>query len=106
VGYDVHITRADEWSDNADAPISLDDWKAVAETEADLVADPRNGDGFFLARGLRDDGGDGWFDWYEGDVFTKDPDRPTLAKMLSLAARLNARVQGDEGELYRSPDDL
>jgi hypothetical protein len=39
-------------------------------------------------------------------VFTKDPDQPTVAKMIAIAARLAAKVQGDDGELYTSADDL
>jgi uncharacterized heparinase superfamily protein len=39
-------------------------------------------------------------------VFTKNPDRAILAKLLQLAQRLEARVQGDEGEFYRRPEDL
>ena len=36
---------------------------------------------------------DSWFDWFEVNVDTKNPD-------------LGARVQGDDGELYESPDDV
>jgi hypothetical protein len=39
-------------------------------------------------------------------VFTKDPDRATLAKMLRLAGRLGAKVQGDDGEFYETPEDV
>jgi hypothetical protein len=33
-------------------------------------------------------------------------DRRSLAKMLKLDARLGAKVQGDDGERYESPEDL
>jgi hypothetical protein len=106
MGYDLHISRAEDWSDNADAPITLGEWTAIATADADLVLDRENGEGFYLVRGLREDGGDAWFDWFDGDVFTKNPDRATLAKMLELADRIDGKVQGDDGELYDSPGDL
>jgi hypothetical protein len=40
--------------------------------------------------------------WYDGEnISTKSPDVATLEKLLELAARLGARVLGDDGELYR-----
>jgi hypothetical protein len=104
LGYDLHIARAEYWAENEDAPITHDEWIALAASDEDLFAMPENGDAFF-AFGDRVDP-HAWFDWFEGDVLTKNPDRPTLTKMLDLAERLDARVQGDDGELYESPDDL
>jgi hypothetical protein len=106
MGYDLHVTPADQWSDKVGAEITLGEWRAVALADADLRADPDNGDGFYAAPGLREDGGDGWFDWFAGDVYTKDPDRATSGKLLALATSLGARVQGDDGEPYSSPDDI
>lgn len=68
MGYDIHITRAEEWSDNDAAQISR-------------------------------------ADSFEGNVDTKNPDHAVLAKALELAGVLGARVQGDDGELYESPDE-
>ena len=47
---------------------------------------------------------DPWLDWFEGDIYTKNPDEPILAKMLGIASSLGAKVQGDDGEVYRSAD--
>jgi hypothetical protein len=105
VGYDLHITRADYWAENEGATITRDEWIALATSDRDLFPMPENGDAFF-AVGERDDP-HAWFDWFDGDIFTTNPDRgQTLTKMLDLAERLNARVQGDDGELYAAPDDL
>jgi hypothetical protein len=65
---------------------------------------PQNGDAFFAFG--EPEGPRAWFDWFEGNVFTTDPDRVTLEKMIRLAERLDAKVQGDDGEPYPSPDDL
>jgi len=101
VGYDLHITRAEHWAENDDAPIAVDEWLAVARGDPELAPMPENGDAFFDYAG-----GDGWFDWFQGNVDTKAPNRPTLAKMLELAGRLGAHVQGDDGELYECADDV
>lgn len=36
----------------------------------------------------------------ESRIFTKNPDRPILAKLTEVAGLLGARVQGDNGEFY------
>jgi hypothetical protein len=41
-----------------------------------------------------------WLDWFDGNISTKNPDEPLLHKMVDIAARLDAKVQGDDGELY------
>jgi hypothetical protein len=105
VGYDLHVTRAEDWSASDESPIALDEWLALATADPELVAMPENGEGFF-AFGHPDDDAGGWFDWFEGNVYTKNPDKRLLAKMLTLASRLDAKVQGDDGEPYESPDDL
>ena len=38
-------------------------------------------------------------------MWTKNPDDGALERMIALAGVLGARVRGDEGETYRSPDD-
>jgi hypothetical protein len=44
-----------------------------------------------------------WIWHSQGNVVAKNPDDEILRKMLELAARLSAQVQGDKGELY-GPD--
>lgn len=98
IGYDIHITRTEEWSDNGASQIARAEWLAVAEADPELTPDPENGKAFYTC-------GDSWFDWFEGNVDTKNPDHAVLAKALELAGVLDARVQGDDGELYESPDE-
>ena len=47
-------------------------------------------------------GGGGWFDWYQGSIFTTNPDQATVSKLLEFASHFGARVQGDGGELYQN----
>ena len=47
-------------------------------------------------------GGIAWMDHRGGRIVVKNPDTAILKKMCAIAERLGARVQGDEGEMYRS----
>lgn len=96
MGYDLHITRAVDWSDNVGQHIDETEWLALATADIDLTADPANGPFAVRFRGSA------WFDWSEGNVFTTDPERSTVSKMLVLAHQLDAIVQGDDGEIYDS----
>jgi hypothetical protein len=42
--------------------------------------------------------------WRLGRIYTKHPDRAMIGKMLEIAARLAAKVQGDDDEVYPSLD--
>jgi hypothetical protein len=107
VGYELHITRAENWFDSEQDPIPADEWLAYFKRDPELTIDPR-GNGPYFALWLKHRvGGDyAWFDWFKGAVSTKHPDRKILGKMLEIAKRLGAKVQGDEGEAYGRPDDL
>jgi hypothetical protein len=103
MGYDIHITRADMWFNSEASPIPLEEWLAVIASDPELKLDNQNGPHDFL-----------WFPpdgqtpyplwWAEGRIHTKNPERAMVEKMLEVAARLGARVQGDHGEVYPSID--
>ena len=111
MGYDVHITRAEDWLESEQTPISLPDWIAYAKSDPEFRLD-----GFAEAEnGLRYDnvglavwtahssGRPVWFDPTEGRVVVKNPDEEILRKMAAVAAALKARVLGDDGEAYDPP---
>src|SRR6516162_6247516 len=101
MGYDVHITRADHWTESERRPIAAEEWLALVERDSELAIDPRdNGPYFALWLAHWVDGDHPWFDWFKGEIHTKNPSRKTLSKMLELARQLGAIVQGDEGEVY------
>ena len=104
MGYEVHITRADHWASNAGREIRRDEWLVLVAGDPELTLDPMNGDEYVLWSG-RSRYPEPWFHWWRGNVSTKNPDRAIIAKMLFLAARLGARVQGDDGEFYDTPPD-
>lgn len=105
LGYDLHITRAEFWAENEGQEISREEWLRVVEQDPELTIDAHNGP-LFANWGPVTDGYSPWFKWLEGNVYTKNPDRNTLEKMLQIATLLGATVQGDDGETYASLDDF
>lgn len=121
MGYDVHITRKAAWFDEADAAaITLQEWQdyvaADPEMRLDNYAEAPLPDGGFIwtvgeglcvwtaYSGNGQHGNYAWFDWHEDRVVVKNPDAEILVKMKSIAQALAARVQGDEGEYYDTPE--
>jgi hypothetical protein len=104
MGYDLHITRAADWTENVGLEITAEEWLGIVGTDPELRPEPSNGP-YAAAWNSADAEHKGWFDWYEGTIYTTDPDGPTVGKMVSLARLLNGKVQGDEGEAYESQRD-
>lgn len=90
MGYEVFVHRADDWSGAAERPILAGEWLALVESHPELTRGP---------------GGDP-FDFDDGKLVAKTLDRATLAKLLAIAAKLGARVQGEEGEFYEYAHDV
>ncbi len=103
MAYDLHVTRADSWMFNDGFQIAPEEWMAIVDQDPELVHNPAGGPYFAQWQGEAAPP-DASFDWYEGNVFTKSPDRATVAKMLDIASWLGGQVQGDEGEIYDSAD--
>lgn len=99
MGYDLHITRAEDWSQNEGREITWDEWLALVEDDPELTLDPLNGDEHALWSGPSEDS-EPWLRWDEGNISTKSPDRALTDKMIQIAERIGARVQGDDGEFY------
>jgi hypothetical protein len=106
MGWELHMTRADDWSQSADRPITAEEWLAVVAADPELHIDEANGRYFAVWSHPRSKSDGGWFDWADGQVSTKQPDRPVLKKLLQLADKLGATVQGDDGEVYNHPSQL
>jgi len=99
VGYDLRITRAVDWDRNEGCEITIREWHAIIDADPELAPDRTNGPCAVRF------GKSGWFDWFEGNVFTTDPEPVDVAKMLAIAGKLGATVQGDDGEFYDTAND-
>ena len=116
MGYDVHITRREDWSDQDGPSITRAEWFHVISRDPSLRLARNviieNNDGQQIS--LHEDTLTVWMDWPDraegraealfwhsaGTVHTKNPDRALLRKMYVIAGVLAAKVQGDEGEIY------
>jgi len=101
MGYDVHITRKKLWLDDEGPRITWEEWAAYVGQDPELRLAPELGK-HMVAMSIKCEYPDPWLDWCEGSIETKSPDEAILAKMLQIAAALKAKVQGDDGEVYRS----
>jgi hypothetical protein len=104
MGYDVHITRAADWTDSESDPITPAEWLGFVAADPELRLAPECGFGEYFATWTVDGVERTWFDLGEGDIQTKNPERDTIRKMLEIAARFGAKVQGDDGEVYPTAD--
>src|SRR5258708_1398062 len=109
MGYDIHITRKEDWSDDHGPEISLEEWlggvRADPEMRLDGYAETRVDGGTLRieSAGLAvwtawshdgEGGGMAWFDVSNGNIIVKNPDEEILGKMWVLAQILSANVQG------------
>lgn len=101
MGYNLYITRADQWAENEEHQISPREWLQLVEEDAELRLAGYNGPYFAIWSG-QSEYPDPWFDWNEGNIETKSPDPPLIEKMVELAEKLAGKVQGDDGEVYRA----
>jgi hypothetical protein len=111
MGYDMHITRAPSWWENAGHEIDEAEWRDLVAADPELTitgaaeVDLPDGQTLryqneLLAEWKAPDGATVWFDFRGGNVVVKNPGDDAIAKMHQLARRLDARVQGEEGEFY------
>ena len=105
MGYDLHITRAKNWSDNKNKWISSEEWLLFVKSDSELTLNADNGP-FFTNWSGQSSYEYPWLDWSEGNVFTKNPDKAIVEKMLYIANKLNAKVQGEDGEVYNSSNNF
>jgi hypothetical protein len=101
MGYDIHITRAENWAENISFEITAQEWLEIIKGDPELIPFPENGEYFVIWRGANKYP-DTWFNWNQGNIFTKYPDKATFMKLYQIAQKLNAQVQGDDGEIYGS----
>lgn len=100
MGYDLHITRKEYWADEGQ-DIATEDWLALIEHDPELSLWPENGPYFAVWSGSSLHKNP-WLDWSDGKIFSKNPDLELTTKMVEIADKLGAAVQGDEGEIYDS----
>ena len=118
MGYDVHITRKERWSDDGGPDISREEWLRYVETDKSMrldrkaVVENAQGEAFSVQDETlavwtewanREEGKNEAWMWYShGNVMATTRDTPVLQKMFLIADALGANLQGDDGEIYNS----
>ncbi|MBT8460237.1 MAG: hypothetical protein KJN60_11250 [Boseongicola sp.] len=118
MGYDVHITRKDDWSDTEGDAISREEWldfvggdKSLALSGEAVVSNDQGQEIRITDETLtlwkdwpkRENGKTEALMWYSaGNVMATNPDDLMLRKMFLIADALGAKLQGDDGETYNS----
>ncbi len=113
-GYDLHITRAKDWTESKKTPISLKEWTEFIKTdkefrlvEAAETKNPTTGEVIRLkAEGMAvridpKNKSECYFYYHEGEISVKNPEPRIITKMKVVAQKLKAKVIGDEGEEYK-----
>ncbi len=116
MGYNLYITRKDNWTDEeTNGLISMNEWKQVVSADPDMRMDNKvdatvngktirmeeEGIAVWTAYSLAGkNGNQAWFSFDDGMITVKNPDNEIINKMLSIAKVLNAKVQGDDMEIY------
>jgi hypothetical protein len=99
MAYDLYVTRREQWFDDFGPEISLAEWRGVVESDPELRFDESLGEHFAVWSGPSKHEIP-WIAWERGNLESKHPDPPLIAKMVGLAGALSARVVGEEGERY------
>ncbi|HEY9059421.1 MAG TPA: hypothetical protein VIO64_02785 [Pseudobacteroides sp.] len=97
MGYDLHITRKEFWCEEGQ-DITADEWIKFVESNSEFSFDHVNGQYFAIWK--HNSQQEYWLDWFEGNIYTKNPDEILISKMIEIAKYFCAVVQGDDGELY------
>lgn len=104
----VYITRKPDPSADEGPEIAEREWRELALAQSDLrpptpgqatpshPGEPRAADFTFYLDGRAA----AWLSWDEGQVEVKNPDPRTIARLVSLAAMLGARVVSETGEIF------
>ena len=102
MGYDLHITRKENWCDELGPEISAAEWRHVIDNDPELELDTEtrcvmtDGEYVFAAW----NGEPGVLGYYSGEITSKHPNDALVCKMVAISDLLGANVQGDDGERY------
>jgi hypothetical protein len=102
MAYDLHITRREHWSDYDGLQIAYEEWMKFALNDSELIKDQIGDsesepcDMILIDHPITPVP----LYWYNGEVYAKNPDQQTVKKMISIAAKLDAQVVGDDDESY------
>ena len=98
-GYDVHITRKENWFDETGPCITAKDLQRLLKADKSVRADKENPGPNFVVT-LPGEQFPLWLSHDKCNLETKNPSPNALKKLSAIAKFLDARAQGDDGETY------
>lgn len=102
MGWEMHITRAECWTESETQPIGSEEWVQLVNHDEELAFDRRNGEFHAIWKGQETC----WLEWRDGEIYSKSPTQPLYEKMLEIATALNAHLRDDDDRPYLLPGDL
>lgn len=107
MGYELHITRAEDWGESEQHPITWTEWRDLVEEDPELGFSETDRIGFenqpgeqALVDWLGENKQESCLHWFDGRIESKHPSDALIVKMVEIAERLGGNVQGDDGERY------
>ena len=104
-GYDIHITQKEYWADENKICINKEALSKYLKTDLSIQVDNNNSASSYLVN-INKNQYPMWIDSAGCDLVAKDPNTDFLNKLIEIAKALGAKVQGDEGEIYITPDEF
>jgi len=102
MGYDLSIIR---YKGEEPAEIAFEEWKNYVDGDEELEQSDMTDDGMYWEWNAHPEHNDPaagrpWLNYSNGQIYSKNPDREMVIKMVQIASTLDAKVQGQDGEFY------
>lgn len=99
ISYDLHLTRREYWSEEGGEEITFEEWISYVRNDVEIqpnLANPGR-ENWMLVLAT-----ESWPLWWHhsGEIVTELRGGIVLEKLISVATALNARVVGDDEEIY------
>ena len=103
-GYNVYITKKEFYLNDGEC-ITKQEWSTYLETDPTITVDIQNSEEDFLVS-IDEQEFSLWYDRNSCDLLTKNPTPEAIGKMIDISKKLKATVQGEESEIYLTPNDV
>ncbi|RZG88121.1 hypothetical protein EXE23_00365 [Acinetobacter venetianus] len=103
-GYNVYITKKEFYLNDGEC-ITKQEWNTYLETDPTITVDIQNSEEDFLVS-IDEQEFSLWYDHNSCDLLTKNPTPEAIGKMIKISKKLKATVQGEESEIYLTPNNV
>ena len=103
-GYNVYITKKEFYLNDGEC-ITKQEWSTYLETDPTITVDIQNSEEDFLVS-IDEQEFSLWYDRNSWELLTKNPTPEAIGKMIDISKKLKATVQGEESEIYLTPNDV